>query len=269
MSPLPEPIKEGGGPLTPNRLSHEQFELVIRRAAELQAHAAEAGDEGLTEAEALRIGRELGLSGRYLNQALAEVRGGTSGAPSLLDRVMGGAVIQASRVVAGGADEISRRLERYLVEHEFYCVLRRMPDRVLYEPARGAVAAVGRAARRAFGRSGGLRFSNLEVSVQPLEPGFCNVVVATRLGAERAGYLTGGVLSSGAIGGMAAAALGIAVDPAAALLGLPLFGSGVYGWRWAYLQSARRTELQLQALLDRLEYGELPLSSARRRGAGR
>ena len=72
----PEQGREGGGETLPQRhLSTEQFELVIRRAAELQASAAEAGGEEMSEGEIVRIGRELGLSGRYLQQALAEVRG--------------------------------------------------------------------------------------------------------------------------------------------------------------------------------------------------
>lgn len=269
MSRPPEPTEEGGGSLVPRRLSNEQFEVVIRRAAELQARAAEAGDEGLTEAEAIRIGKELGLSGAYLSQALAEVKGASAGEAGLLDRVMGGAVLQASRVVAGEAEAVRKRLESYLVDHEYYCVLRRLPDRVVFEPASGAIAAVGRAASRAFSRASIMRVDNLELTVQALEDGFSHVTVLTRLNGERAGYLAGGVLGGGAAGGMAAVALGIAVDPAAALLGLPLFGGGFYGMRWAYLHSASRTQIQLEALLDRLEHDELPASPPgwqRRRG---
>ncbi len=243
--------------------------MVIRRAAELQARAAESGDEGLTEAEAIRIGRELGLSGANLSQALAEIRGSGAGEPGLLDRVMGSAVLQASRVIAGEPEAVRRRLEGYLVDHEYYSVLRRHPDRVLFEPASGALAAFGRAATRAFSRSAILRVDNLELSVQPLEDGFSLVSLLTRLSGERAGFLVGGVLGGGALGGMAATALGIAVDPAAALLGLPLFGGGMYGMRWAYLHGAHRTQTQLEALLDRLEHGELPSSPPawqRRRG---
>lgn len=269
MSRLPEPAGEKGGPLVPRRLTNEEFEVVIRRAAELQARAAESGEEGLTEAEAIRIGKELGLSGAYLSQALAEVRGREGGEPGLMDRMMGPGVLRASRVVAGEADVVRRRLESYLCDHEYYSVLRRLPDRVIFEPASGAFAAVGRAASRAFSRSSIMRVDNLEVSVQPLEDGFSHVSLLTRLSTERAGYLAGGVLSGGAMGGMAAAALGVAVDPAAALLGLPIFGGSVWGVRWAYLYSLQRTQTQLEALLDRLEHGELPASPPawqRRRG---
>jgi len=55
------------------QLTQEQFEMVIRRAAELQARAAEDPAGGaLTEAEAIRIGREIGISPVHLRRALAE-----------------------------------------------------------------------------------------------------------------------------------------------------------------------------------------------------
>lgn len=269
MSPLPEPTQEGGGSLVPRRLTNEQFELVIRRAAELQARAAEAGDDGLTEAEIVRIGKELGLSGPYLNQALAEVRGQVGGEKGVLDRVMGEAVLQASRVVPGDADEVRKRLEDYLVQREYLGVVRRLPDRLLMEPAPGAIAAVGRATSRALSRASLLRVSNLEVSVAPLEEGFCHVSLLTRLTTERAGFLAGGVLGGGGLGVGVAVFLGIAVDPAAALLGLPLFGGGFYGMRWAYANTAERAQIQLESLLDRLEHDELPSSPPRWSGGRR
>ena len=47
MSRLPEPVQEGGGSLAPRRLSNEQFEVVIRRAAELQARAGHASQAAM------------------------------------------------------------------------------------------------------------------------------------------------------------------------------------------------------------------------------
>jgi hypothetical protein len=269
VSRLPEPMGEGGDALVPRRLSNEQFEVVIRRAAELQARAAESSDEGLTEAEALRIGRELGLSGEYLSRALAEVRGQAREEGGVLDRFVGAAVLQASRVVPGGAASVARHLEGYLVEREFFSVLRRLPDRVVYEPAPGAVAAVSRAMSRAFGGKQMLRVSNLEAMVQPLEEGFCHVTLLTRLNQERTEHLAGGVLGGGAAGTMVAVALGIAVDPAAALLGVPVLGGGLVGMRWSYVRTLHRTQVKLESLLDRLEHGELPPPPPLRPGRGR
>lgn len=269
MSRLPEPVGESGDALVPRRLSNEQFEVVIRRAAELQARAAESSDEGLTEDEALRIGRELGLSGEYLSRALAEVRGPAPGELGVLDRFVGAAVLQAARVIPGDAATIARHLEGYLVEREFFSVLRRLPDRVLFEPAPGAVAAVSRAMSRAIGGKQMLRVSNLETTVQPLEDGFSLVTLRTRLNEERTGHLAGGVLGGGAAGTAVAVALGIAVDPAAALMGLPVAGSGLLGMRWSYARTLHRTQIKLESLLDRLEHGELPPPPPLRAGRGR
>ncbi|RMH12724.1 MAG: hypothetical protein D6701_13175, partial [Gemmatimonadetes bacterium] len=63
MSDLPE-----------RRISRREFEAVIQRAAELASSEPEAGDAGFTEAEVLRIARDVGLSPHHVERALAEVR---------------------------------------------------------------------------------------------------------------------------------------------------------------------------------------------------
>lgn len=252
------------GPVSPVKppgqlLSPQEFDAVIRRAAELQAHAADGqGSEGMDPAELVRIGKELGLSTAHLQQAIAEVRGGGPPEAGVLYKLFGPAEIRASRTVPGNAEDLRENLERYLLEREYYTVLRRFHDRTIYEQASGVHATVGRSMSQAFGGSRLLGFRQLEVAVQPLEDGFSYVTLGTDLSAQRAGVATGAVLGGGGGGAAVATALGIAVAPPAALLGLPIVAGMAFIMRATYNSSARKAHLKLESLLDRIQHSELP-----------
>jgi hypothetical protein len=255
MSDLPDrPRKDPAVP----RLSNEEFELVIRRAAELQARSAdEAGAEGVSEEDALRIGRELGLSGAALGRALAEVRGGAVEEHGPLVKLMGPARISASRAVPGGARALARVLEEHLVDVQYLVVQRRLADRIVFVKASGVLAAVGRTTTEIFRRAPLLGLENLDVSVRQLEPGLCYVGLSTDLGGERTSHAVGGAVTGGVFGGINAVVLGIAVAPPAALVAIPVAAALGYAWRYGYQAAARKALVQLEALLDRLEHGEL------------
>ena len=69
MADEPEPRdREPDAP----RITREDLQLVIRRAAELYTAETDA-DERLSESEVLRIADELGLPGRHVRQALYEL----------------------------------------------------------------------------------------------------------------------------------------------------------------------------------------------------
>ena len=57
-------------------LTREEFDAVIRRAAELAASDPDAGEGRLSEVELYRIAGEVGLSEGHVRTALAEVRSG-------------------------------------------------------------------------------------------------------------------------------------------------------------------------------------------------
>ena len=108
MSPLPDlPSPAGGSP--ERRLTPEQFEAVIRRAAELQASSAEDSnaDGGVSQAELIRIGREIGIAPQFVQRALAETVDRPVAEASLNDRLFGGAFAEAGRAVPGSADEVA------------------------------------------------------------------------------------------------------------------------------------------------------------------
>ncbi len=244
------------------QLSSQQFEMVIRRAAELQARSAEdPGSEVMAEGEALRIGRELGLSDRHLSQALAEVRNAPQEESGFLSRAMGEAVIACSRAIPGNAEEVRRLVETYLLEHEFMVVLRRLPGRTIYVKARGVLAVIGLSTKQLFNRSPPLELDGLELSVQPLEEGQSFVTISTDLSGKRAGYAAGGAAVGGTMTGIGSLALAVAIAPPAAVLALPVLGIAAIATRGAYASNARKVRVQLESLLDRLEHGELPRSN--------
>lgn len=254
-------LRDGGQ----RRLSSQEFELVIRRAAELQARATEeGGDDGISEAEVVRIGRELGLSGPHLERALAEVHARTPPEGGLLYRLYGPASVRSSRAVPGETAAVRQLLERYLLDREFMVVVRRFPDRTLYARGEGLVAAVGRATRGFLDRAPRLKLALLEVGVRQLDEGVSHVTLATSLARSRVGTAAGATAVGGGAGAAVAVALGIAIAPPLALAGLPVLGGALLGSRRAYAAMVERAQLQLESLLDRLEHGEIVAPPPRR-----
>lgn len=257
MTDLPDRGKPSE--ITPSRrLSNRDFELVIRRAAELQARDVEDSEsDGIDEAEALRIGRELGLSTQYLHRALVEVTGDATSEEGLLVKLYGPLHLSAGRTVRGTSDEVSRTLQSYLEQREFLVVLRRMGDRTIYTRATGLVAGLGRGWSQVVNRSPLLEVAELEVVVHRLEDGFVYVNVSTQLRKERTGTAAGSIIG-GSFGTLAAAGpLAALVAPPAALLALPILAGSVWIGRAHYKGVREKVQVQLESLLDRLEHGEL------------
>lgn len=274
MSQLPD-RPSPTAPVPERRLTPEQFEAVIRRAAELQARGAEESSDasGVSRAELMRIGREIGLSPQHVQQALAETVGRGATDASLKTRLFGPASAAAGRAVPGTPDEVRAHLDRYLVERECLAVMRRFGDRTLYHKARGFDLArvavivhdvVGGASKHPqVGAGFKLRNAHrLEVSVQPLESGYSYVSMAADLRNYRTGFAVAAVGGGGGAGIAVATALAIAVDPVAAVLGLPVAGGSLWGFRSLQNHYVDHAQTHLEALLDSLERGE-PLVRSR------
>jgi hypothetical protein len=248
------------------RLSTEQMEAVVRRAIELQARDADTeGDGGITEEEVVRLGRELGITPALMRRAMAEVSGTAPPPAGLGERVFGGTLARAIRTVPGDAEDVKLQIERYLVESQYLAVLRRLPDRTVYEKSSGFQVEFTRVmdAMRAvlsgkhqprIGTGFDLRTARtVEVSVVPLETGFCHVMLGVDLGNQRTGYWVG----VGTAGGFGTVGIGtvaaLAVAPPMALVAVPIFGAAAYATRVSYTRLVKRAQLHLEALLDHLE----------------
>lgn len=252
----PVPYDPAGVPQ--RKVSSHELEAVIRRASELEA-AGGGGEEALSEDEVLRIGRELGLSPLHVRQALAEVRGKPPAEPGVVARVMGPGVVSGSRVVQGEAERVRERIERYLLDMEHMVIVRRQGGYTRYERGTGIGTTVRRVTTQLSTRSRYAEFNlkEVDVSVQPLEDGYSLVTLSVDLSNQRAAILGGGLAIGSAMGTAVAVVAGIAVDPVAAILGLPLVGAGAWGARPAFRNGFVATQTRLESFLDRVQQDEL------------
>jgi hypothetical protein len=244
---------------TPAPIDRAALERIIQRAAELQTGEREIG-EGLTTDEVLALGREVGIPGRYLQQALLEERARIvqAGPGGFLSRTVGPAAIAAQRVVRGERETIEATLVRWMEKHELFSVQRHQPGRITWEPTGGFQAAY----RRAVGAVGGTRHpimlsraDTVSCTVLELEPGYCNVALTATAGKARTESVGGSaaLASAGVVGTGVLAAVG-AVLPVV-LIPLPLaLGLGYIALR-RYGPVVARIQLGLERALDQLEHG--------------
>ena len=245
----------GGGEL----ISREALDRIIRRAAELQTGERDIG-EGLTEAELVALGNDVGIPARYLKQALLEERtrlpeeGGQGVAPSLV----GPARLGAHRVVPGERASVERALSAWMESEELLRVKRRYADRTTWEPQVGFLVSMQRGFKSG-GRSYALtRAEEIAGAVTQLEPGFCHVRLSAdvrNMRRERIGgaSVLGGL---GVAGSIVAGTLGVLVPFVAvpAIGGAALALIALTAGRRAQLG---RIEVALEQVLDKLERGEI------------
>jgi hypothetical protein len=244
---------------TPAPIDRAALERIIHRAAELQTADREIG-EGLTADEVLALGREVGIPGRYLQQALLEERTRIvqSGPEGLLGRTVGPATIAAQRVVQGEREAIETELVAWMEKQELFSVQRHQPGRITWEPTGGFQAAY----RRAVGAAGGskrpimlAKADTVSCTVLALEPGYCNVTLTATARKRRNESVAGSaaLASFGAVSTGVLAAVG-AILPLV-LIPLPLgLGLGYLVIR-QYGPVMERIQLGLERVLDQLEHG--------------
>ena len=129
---------------TGSDLSRQQFDSVIRRAAELATGDLDAKEGRVSEVELFRIASEVGLRETDVRRALMEVR--SSGGGTTLDRIFGFETVTASRVVSDARVNLKDRLDDFLVASQLLRPVRRTPDLLVYQPAVDWVSRLARAA---------------------------------------------------------------------------------------------------------------------------
>ncbi|NIR44687.1 MAG: hypothetical protein GWN99_10315 [Gemmatimonadetes bacterium] len=252
------------GELGPLRLSREELEIVIRRAAEIEdRYGAQAPD--LSEDDVIRIAGEVGLSETSVRRALAEHRA-AAGSETLLvergwaSRLCGPALIAATRRIPESAGEVTRALRDHFRSNEGLRPVRQLKTGSLWEPESGMVASILRSVD-VLGRGYQLakKARAVEMRVIPLSEEECQVTLVADLGNERAGWFWG--LGMGGGGSAVAAAsvfiVGLPSLPAVAAVGTPVFLAASVGLaRSGYGRSVEKMNLVLNGILDRLEHGE-------------
>jgi hypothetical protein len=243
----------------PARIDRAALERIIQRAAELQTSEHDVGD-GLTSQELIALGREVGIPGRYLQQALLEERTriGQVRAAGLFERVTGPSSITAQRVVRGEADVVEAALLQWIERNELLCVQRQQRGRITWEPLGGMQAAFRRSTaaigsgKRAFMLS---RAATVSATILPLEPGYTHVTMSADTRKVRGEYVGAGaaVAGLGVAGTAAMVALGALLP--VALLPLPVALGIGYGVVRRSAPAVARIQLGLERALDFLEQG--------------
>jgi hypothetical protein len=130
------------------KLTRQQVDFVLRRAAELDTHEASlqargrdgGPEDGLSVGEVLRLGEEAGLAKGAVSQALTELRRGVSIEPeeerSVAAHALGSARIVVSRVVPAPVETVRRAVDRFLRE-QLMTVRRHHGARIEWERAQG------------------------------------------------------------------------------------------------------------------------------------
>lgn len=248
-------------------LAREQFEQVIRRAAELSLGDADA-DEQLSEEEVFRVATELGLPAHHVRRALFELPE-LSTRPRWYDRYYGGPIFSVARVVPSRAQPTLSRIEDYLVTREYLQVVRRRGENIALIPADDAISSIARAFMRSGPRHHVARATRVLVNVHELPDDNAHVRFDIDLSQDRSSSARSatafGVAGGFVVGAVAAHFAGAATPVAlGALPEVLAFGGGMAAtFAATFTGAARRfrnrvhaARLELIGLLDRLEQGE-------------
>lgn len=262
-------------PAVPTPLDRGALERVLTRAAELQAHTVEPS-EGMTEKELVDLGGEVGISSDFMRRALAEERTrigspseATSGSTTLVG-LFGPERISASRIVRGSPSAILAALDDWMQRQESMLSMRRMTDRLTWEPRRDFLGNL----QRGFNFRGKtyelVVASEVAASVAAIDAQQTLVRIDADLGAARRRSTIGsGVVAGGGVAS-ASAIVGLAtLFPEGSLL-----IGGVVGAVWAgsgvliasaiarrQRRKVSRVQLALEQILDRLERDEIKTTS--------
>jgi hypothetical protein len=243
-------------PDLPARIDRAAVERIIQRAAELQTGEREIG-EGLTDAEVLALGKEVGIPERYLRQAILEEqsRSPLPAALGVLDRVIGPATVAAQRVVQGRVEDLEQALLRWMEEEELLELQRQQPGRITWEPLRAGRATLRRlTSRRPFMLA---KASLVSATITALEPGYAHVALTADIRTHRSSTI-GGVAAAASFGVAGAVILGV-MSPLIWVAAAPIPFAVALGWGLArtHRPIAERTQLGLERALDHLERGAI------------
>jgi hypothetical protein len=245
------------------------MERVLARASELAAQSTDAPD-GMTEAQLLEIGKEVGLSPSALRQALAEERTRVvlPEETGVEARVLGPAAVSSARAVPHPPEVVLAALEEWMKTEYRMPAKRRFGNRRTWEQRTGVFAELDRGLRGNHAATTLTRADEVAVTVSAVGDGR----TAVRLDADITDMrgkrkLTG--LIMGALGlalGTVPVVLGSVLAPLTMLplfLGfatIPVLALGIGGWAVmkGHRKQAERAQLALEQLLDRLEHGAMP-----------
>jgi hypothetical protein len=253
-------VDQAGVPGDPkdDKLSRQQLELALRRAAEIERREGAPGDM-IAISDAERIAAEAGLSPQAVRQALAEVRTGALTPPSVFDRVLGPRRLVVERVVPGPIEFVRRQVDRFFKD-QLMRVKRNFGDRIVWEPAAGFATAMVRAfdwnRQYAIGQGLEIECEVAEQSAGP--PPRVTVRFLVDVGIQRRhrmGQIAGGAVLGGAMAAGAVPLVGHLLYEIIAIAGGGTMAvAAVMNARSSFRRDNERVKLALDRFLDSLEH---------------
>jgi hypothetical protein len=248
-----------------HQLTRQDLEVVIRRAAELEAEVGSAALE-LSEADVVRIAQEVGLSEESIRRALAEHQAAVTRGGELLaergwiSRLCGSGLVTATRNIERPAEEIRQEIESHFQANESLRLVRRTKIASLWEPETGVVASLMRGLD-VFGKGYQLAKKGhaVEFRTVPLSEESSQVSLTCDLASERAGWFWGlGAAVGVPLAWLATAVILASYDiPNALVLLSPVpLAITVLLARAGYRRAVEKMRRVLDGLLDRVEHGE-------------
>ncbi len=256
-------------------LTRQEFDAVIRRAAELAAAERDAGEGRLSEGEVYRIAHEVGLTERHVRSALDEMRGPGPGRASALDRLYGPATVRSSRVVGGTIPLLTDQINEFLVASQLLQRVRRTSDFLMYQPSLDWASQLARMASFSSREHYIASAKSVEVRFDGVDSGRTLIEFFVDPGA-RDEEILGAAFGGGAAGGSCGLGVGLVaslvVPPVLAvgvgvIVGLGVWvGIGLAAGR-RYRERVAQVRAEVEGVLDHLEDGrslEPPPASWRR-----
>jgi hypothetical protein len=252
----------------PVPLDRAAVERVLARAAELHARSADA-PEGLTDAQLVELGHEVGFSNDHVLQALAEerTRVAVPEEHGVVGSWFGPTIATASRVVHGAPADVLARLDAWMQKEELLRVRRRHADRLTWEARRdmlGSIQAGFNLGGRAYSLTTAAEVGATVVAIDTertlvrLDAHFehsrrRSVAWASVVGAV--GVTSGaGIVALGSMAPeVAGLIIGGAVGSAWTLVGAALAAAIARAQR----RKLSKGQLALEQVLDRLEHGDM------------
>lgn len=251
---------------TARNLSRQQFDWVIRRAAELATTDLDAKEGRISEVELFRIASEVGLGETDVRRALMEVRS-RGGGGTTLDRIFGFETVTASRLVSDAKVNLKNRLDDFLVASQLLRPVRRTSDLLVYQPAVDWVSRLARAASFTSQEHYIASAKSVEVRLEKLDDERVLVELLVDQG-NRSSWIAQAALGGGVVGAAAGALVTVlggivtgGLITLASVAGLitclgvwVAVGNGVVQRR---RMKTAQVIAEINGVLDRLETGEV------------
>jgi hypothetical protein len=244
-----------------NAITRAALDRVLARAAQLQGATGEGDDAGMmTEAQIIELGKEVGLSGEAIRQAIAEGRSRTlvpeeSGAIAALT---GASAVTAARTVSGSAESVLAALDAFMQRNEGLQVKRRFADQLVWEARRDFFSMF----RRSLTISGSgfelAEADSVSAIVAPVSGAKAHARVVADYSVARRRRGTSALLAATIVFAAIAVPL-MAIGIAPALVAIPALlapAAILAAAHYRFRQLIERAHVTLEQVLDRLEFAE-------------